>query len=116
MPAASRSSSCRGSRIAARLSRNMSDCGVGSGVLGRIGEAPSSILAVMGWMPPTPTASQCAKLVMLKSPEKERAFMGQATIVGVDLAKRVFQVHGAAADGAVMFRVKLTRARFLAFL
>lgn len=42
--------------------------------------------------------------------------MGQVTIVGVDLAKRVFQVHGAAADGAVMFRKKLTRAQFLAFL
>lgn len=42
--------------------------------------------------------------------------MGQVTIVGVDLAKRVFQVHGAAADGAVVFRKKLARAQFLAFL
>jgi transposase len=42
--------------------------------------------------------------------------MEQVTIVGVDLAKRVFQVHGAAANGAVVFRKKLTRAQFLAFL
>jgi hypothetical protein len=65
---------------------------------------------------PTPTASQCAKLVMLRSPGKERASMNEVTIVGVDLAKRVFQVHGAAADGAVVFRKKLTRTQFLAFL
>jgi transposase len=65
---------------------------------------------------PTPTASQCAKLVMLTSPRKERASMKEVIIVGVDLAKRVFQVHGAAADGAVVFRKKLSRARFLAFL
>jgi transposase len=42
--------------------------------------------------------------------------MNEVTIVGVDLAKRVFQVHGAGADGAVVFRKKLTRAQFLAFL
>jgi hypothetical protein len=27
--------------------------------------------------------------------------MGEVTIIGVDLAKNVFQVHGAAADGSV---------------
>ena len=59
---------------------------------------------------PTPTASQCAKLVMVTSPGKERASMEQVTIVGVDLAKRVFQGHGTAAGGAVVFRKKLTRA------
>lgn len=42
--------------------------------------------------------------------------MKEVTIVGVDLAKRVFQVHGASADGAVVFRKKLARAQFLAFL
>jgi transposase len=42
--------------------------------------------------------------------------MKEVTIVGVDLAKRVFQVHGAAADGSVIFRKKLGRAQFLAFL
>jgi hypothetical protein len=47
------------------------------------------------------TASRCAKLVVSKHELKERASMGEATIIGVDLAKNVFQVHGAAADGAV---------------
>ncbi len=55
----------------------------------------------MGWMPLSLTASRCAKLVVSKHELKERASMGEATIIGVDLAKNVFQVHGAAADGAV---------------
>jgi transposase len=42
--------------------------------------------------------------------------MKEITIVGVDLAKRVFQVHGAAADGSVLFRKKLPRTQLLAFL
>ena len=37
--------------------------------------------------------------------------MPQVAIIGVDLAKRVFQLHGAAADGSVLFRKKLTRER-----
>ncbi|MDP2738196.1 MAG: IS110 family transposase, partial [Pseudorhodobacter sp.] len=35
--------------------------------------------------------------------------MKEVTIIGVDLAKNVFQLHGAAADGSVVFRKKLTR-------
>ena len=31
------------------------------------------------------------------------------TMIGVDLAKSVFQVHGASAAGQVQFRKKLTR-------
>jgi transposase len=42
--------------------------------------------------------------------------MKEVTIVGIDLAKRVFQLHGAAADGAVVFRKKLSRAQLLPFL
>lgn len=33
--------------------------------------------------------------------------MSEVTIIGVDLAKRVFQLHGAHADGSVAFRKKL---------
>jgi transposase len=43
--------------------------------------------------------------------------MGEATIIGVDLAKNVFQLHGEAADGSVVFRKRLSRpqlARFMA--
>jgi transposase len=42
--------------------------------------------------------------------------MEEVTIVGVDLAKRVFQLHGAAADGSVVFRKKLSRNQLLPFL
>lgn len=34
------------------------------------------------------------------------------TMIGVNLAKRVFQVHGASMTGQVMFRKKLTWEQF----
>lgn len=42
--------------------------------------------------------------------------MEEVSIVGVDLAKQVFQVHGAASDGRVVFRKKLSRAQFPRFM
>lgn len=42
--------------------------------------------------------------------------MEQVTIIGIDLAKRVFQAHGAAANGSAVFRKKLSRGQFLSFL
>lgn len=42
--------------------------------------------------------------------------MTEISIVGIDLAKRVLQLHAAAADGAVLLRRKLTRAQVLPFL
>jgi transposase len=42
--------------------------------------------------------------------------MAEATIIGIDLAKRSFQLHGAAADGSVVFRKRLSRMQLLAFL
>jgi transposase len=41
--------------------------------------------------------------------------MGEISTVGLDLAKSVFQVHGADEKGAVVFRKKLRRDRLLAF-
>lgn len=41
--------------------------------------------------------------------------MGEGSTIGVDLAKSVFQVHGADASGAVLFRRKLRRHRVLTF-
>jgi transposase len=35
--------------------------------------------------------------------------MDKVTIIGIDLAKRVFQAHGATSDGKVVFRKKLSR-------
>lgn len=42
--------------------------------------------------------------------------MKEVTIVGLDLAKRVFQLHGAGADGSVVFRKKLSQTQLLPFL
>jgi transposase len=42
--------------------------------------------------------------------------MSEVTIIGLDLAKRVFHLHGARADGSVAFRKKLSRAQLLMFL
>lgn len=42
--------------------------------------------------------------------------MENVTVIGVDLAKSVFQLHGAAADGSVVFRKKLSRAQFQKFM
>ena len=42
--------------------------------------------------------------------------MNEASIIGLDLAKNIFQAHGAAGDGSVLFRRKLSRAQLLDFL
>ena len=42
--------------------------------------------------------------------------MTETTIIGLDIAKNVFQLHGADAQGAVKFRKKLSRAQVLPFL
>lgn len=39
--------------------------------------------------------------------------MTEVSIVGVDLAKHVFQMHAAARDGSVVFRRKLSRSQFV---
>jgi transposase len=41
--------------------------------------------------------------------------MGQASTIGLDLAKRVFQAHAADAAGHVVFRKRLMRAKLLEF-
>jgi transposase len=42
--------------------------------------------------------------------------MSNITIIGIDLAKRVFHAHGAHIDGSVAFRKRLTRSQVLPFL
>ena len=41
--------------------------------------------------------------------------MGPVVTIGLDIAKSVFQVHGVDAEGGVVIRQKLTRARLLKF-
>src|SRR3954469_26062171 len=45
----------------------------------------------------------------------EEAPVGQAHTIGLDIAKRVFQAHGADASGRVVFCKRLVRAKVLAF-
>ena len=42
--------------------------------------------------------------------------MNEVTMIGVDLAKSVFQAHGATATGEPVFRKKLSRGQYLKFL
>ena len=51
----------------------------------------------------------CCKLL-------QEASMSQVSTVGLDLAKYVFQLHGADSAGTVVFRKKLRRGQLLAFL
>jgi len=41
--------------------------------------------------------------------------MEKVSIIGLDLAKNVFQAHGARSDGSVAFRMKISRVKLLAF-
>ena len=42
--------------------------------------------------------------------------MEQVTTIGLDIAKHVFQVHGADAAGHVLFRKRVTRTKLIGFL
>ena len=42
--------------------------------------------------------------------------MDEVSIIGIDLAKRSFQLHGAREDGSVAFRKKLSRGKLLDFV
>jgi len=42
--------------------------------------------------------------------------MTEVSMIGLDVAKNVFHAHGAAADGSVAFRRKLSRSKVMAFL
>ena len=42
--------------------------------------------------------------------------MAQATTIGLDIAKQVFQGHGADAAGHMVFRKRLTRTKLIGFL
>src|SRR5262244_1411694 len=66
----------------------------------------------MGWTPPR--RPWCARVVVLVTTEQE-ASVSEASTIGLDLAKRVFQAHGADASGEVVFRKRLRREQVLTF-
>ncbi len=41
--------------------------------------------------------------------------MSEVSTIGLDIAKSVFQVHGVDADGAVVIRKRISRAKVLEF-
>src|ERR1700733_9688383 len=61
------------------------------------------------------TRHQCAKVWSLQRPLEGSRSMKQISTIGLDLAKQVFQVHGAEADGSPVVNRKLRRADVLAF-
>ena len=58
---------------------------------------------MMEWTPPPDGMAVCQGGDVI-NPLKEEASMDQVSIVGIDLAKRSFQLHGGRAEGAVAFR------------
>jgi len=52
----------------------------------------------------------------VEAPLRRGASMEEVSIISLDLAKHVFQAHGATADGAVVFRRKLSRGQLLKFI
>jgi hypothetical protein len=47
--------------------------------------------------------------------EKEGILM-QVTVVGLDISKQVFQLHGVSAEGKVVLRKRLRRSQVAAFM
>lgn len=46
---------------------------------------------------------------------KKEASVTEVSIIGLDLAKHIFQAHGATSGGQVGFRKKIRRERLLSF-
>jgi len=71
----------------------------------------------MGWLPPSPDGiSMCQKSGVRGHLAGRTATVAKDTMIGVDLAKHVFQVHGASTTGKVLFRRKLSRSQFPRFM
>ena len=84
-----------------------------------LGECPTSGRS-MEWTPPTPgaiirrvrrTHTGCVRVH-----EGGRSMGKVVSVIGIDISKRYFQLHGATADGEPVLRRKLTRSKVLAFL
>src|SRR3954466_3450790 len=65
------------------------------------------------WGGRPPTASTCQSRGV--EHHSREASVGEVSTIGLDLAKLVFQAHGADASGGVVFRKKLRRDQVLAF-
>jgi len=70
----------------------------------------------MGWLPPSLTASGFAKFVVIQPRAERAAIMAMDTMIGVNLAKSVFQLHAVSMTGEARYRRKLSRPAFRIFL
>jgi hypothetical protein len=66
----------------------------------------------MEWMLPPDGIAMCQS-DDVSHPKTERASMEKVSIIGLDLAMRSFQAHGALAEGGVTLRKILTREKVL---
>jgi transposase len=70
---------------------------------------------MMLWTAPT-LRHRCAKGGCVEAHHIEgEPSMGEVSTIGLDIAKSVFQVHGVDADGAVVIRKRISRAKVLEF-
>src|SRR3954464_1437484 len=74
--------------------------------------ATKRLRRVQGRRPPTALVCQSGGV----EHHSREASMGQVSTIGLDLAKSIFQVHGADASGAVVFRKRLRRSQVRPFL
>src|SRR5256885_6043537 len=68
---------------------------------------------MMGWM--APLRHRRAKLVFSRITRNREPSMSEITIIGLDIAKHVFQAHGIDAEGTTVLRKRLRRGQVLAF-
>ena len=71
---------------------------------------------MMEWTPPVDGIAVCQIGGVNNAKRKEKVFMGEVTIIEIDLANRSFQLHGARTGGSVVFRKKLSRESLMKFL
>ena len=70
----------------------------------------------MGWLPPSPDGIEMCQDVVLNEPRNGKGDEMKDITIGVDLAKAVFQLHGASMTGQLKYRKKLTRLQFRKFM
>jgi len=70
----------------------------------------------MGWLPPSPDGIAMCQKVVVKEPRSGEDGQMKDIMIGVDLAKSVFQVRGASMTGQLKYSKKLTRTQFQKFM
>lgn len=69
----------------------------------------------MIWTPPSLNRHLSAIVEFRQSTSREDGVMNEVSVIGLDLAKHVFQVHGITANGEVAIRKTLRRSQLISF-